>query len=541
MNRLPPLAAALLLALAAPAPTAAQPAGPAGTWKVAFEVTGTKLAILFKLDQASDKWTGQVLGAGEGLPQAPTISNVTVSGDRLRFTLTVVGQPINFDGKLPPTKDGSILGSVALPEGFGGDVMLVQLFPSRLKNFDDKLAAAKEALEQSQGAEVIDGVFGVLTAGAGKLSADEARALAAKADQAAAAYGSRWQRVVAQRLTDALLGQKGWEAVALEQAKKAEQLLEPGDSLNAQLQVLGSLAQALTQAGKADEAKQVKARVAALERKDLEEFEAKVFTFKPLPYPGRRAKSDRAVLFELFTGSECPPCVAADVGFESLARSYKPTEVVLLQYHLHVPGPDPLTSPDSVARSEYYGDEVGGTPATFVNGKAVAGGGGPVRAAESKYKEYSAAIDPLLEKPAGARIELSAKRDGGKVVISARASDLARPGRVSLRLALVEGRVRYPGGNGIRYHYCVVRALPGGPKGVPVTTRGAQQNVTVDLEQLRGQLGAYLDKFGTENDHRFGERPMALTGLRVVAFVQDDASKEVLQAVQVEVPDEAAP
>src|SRR5262249_38663355 len=156
--------------------------------------------------------------------------------------------------------------------------------------------------EQAQGAEVVDGVFGVLAAGAGKLPADEARALVAKADQAAAAFGSPWQRGIPQRLTETLMGQKGLEAGALEPAQRTGQPLQPTDSLNAQLQVLGSLARALSQAGKADEAKQVKARVAELERKDLEEFESKIFTFKPLQYPGRRAKSDRAVLFELFTG-----------------------------------------------------------------------------------------------------------------------------------------------------------------------------------------------------------------------------------------------
>ena len=31
-------------------------------------------------------------------------------------------------------------------------------------------------------------------------------------------------------------------------------------------------------------------------------------------------------------------------GFDALAKTYKPSEVVLLQYHIHVPGPDPLTA-----------------------------------------------------------------------------------------------------------------------------------------------------------------------------------------------------
>ena len=51
------------------------------------------------------------------------------------------------------------------------------------------------------------------------------------------------------------------------------------------------------------------------------------------------------VLVELFTGAECPPCVAADLAFDALGKTYKPTDVVLLEYHLHIPGPDALTNP----------------------------------------------------------------------------------------------------------------------------------------------------------------------------------------------------
>ena len=45
------------------------------------------------------------------------------------------------------------------------------------------------------------------------------------------------------------------------------------------------------------------------------------------------AKNDRAVLVELFTGSQCPPCVAADLAFDTLAKTYKPADAILLEYH----------------------------------------------------------------------------------------------------------------------------------------------------------------------------------------------------------------
>jgi hypothetical protein len=93
------------------------------------------------------------------------------------------------------------------------------------------------------------------------------------------------------------------------------------------------------------------------------------------PLAGRRASDrDHVLLLELFTGAQCGPCVAADLAFDALSQAYNPTNLITLQYHLHIPGPDPLTSPDCVSRQTYY--EVRSTPSTYFNGRALAGGGG---------------------------------------------------------------------------------------------------------------------------------------------------------------------
>jgi hypothetical protein len=154
-----------------------------------------------------------------------------------------------------------------------------------------------------------------------------------------------------------------------------------------------------------------------------------------------------------------------------------------------------------------------------------------------KFKQYRGVIDPLLETPAGAKLQVSAKRDGDKVAVSAKVSDLARKGpKVRLRLALAEETVRYRGGNGIRYHHCVVRGFAGPAEGFALPQASAEQTATVDLDALRAALNAYLDQFQKDNDGvTFPDRPLNLRNLRVVAFVQDDATQEVLQAAQVEV------
>jgi hypothetical protein len=265
--------------------------------------------------------------------------------------------------------------------------------------------------------------------------------------------------------------------------------------------------------------------------------------FKPEEYKGRKGKSDRAVLVELFTGSECGPCVSVDLAFDALRRTYKPTEVILLQYHQHIPGPDPLVSKDGAARLDYYAkkDDDKSTPQIYLSGKPdTTGGGSQPKMSKLKYQAYRETIDELLEKPATVKLTATASLKGDEVSIKANVADLQKPGeKVALRFALAEERVRFQGGNGIRYHHSVVRVMPGGPKGFPLPKASAEQTATVKLDQVRAENNKSLDDFLAELQRRgaefsFGARPMALKNLKVVAFIQNDETNEVLQAVQVE-------
>ena len=106
------------------------------------------------------------------------------------------------------------------------------------------------------------------------------------------------------------------------------------------------------------------------------------------------------VLLELFTGAECGPCVAADLAFDAVSSAYRPTELITLEYHLHIPRPDPLTAPDSVARAAYY--EVRSTPSTLFNGVPAALHGGPAEHARGKLNQYRSVIDDKLQATRGA-------------------------------------------------------------------------------------------------------------------------------------------
>ncbi len=303
--------------------------------------------------------------------------------------------------------------------------------------------------------------------------------------------------------------------------------------------MLEALVRTLQKAGKPDDAKPYQAQLAKLELRDFAEYSKANPPFKAEAFTGRKAKTDRAAVVEVFTGAECPPCVGVDLAFDGLLKAYKPADVILLQYHFHVPRPDPLTSPDGLERVEYYADKIRGAPTLFISGKLGTGSGGSAADSEKFYKQFRTSLDELLEKPAGVKLSLAVTK-GAKGAFEAKATvaDLEMPGdKVMLRFVLAEERIRYTGGNGLRYHHMVVRAMPNGPKGVALTKKAHEQTVTVDPEALKTTLTKYLDDFAKspmEEPFPRPDRPLALRNLKLVALVQNDTTKEILHAVQVD-------
>jgi hypothetical protein len=262
--------------------------------------------------------------------------------------------------------------------------------------------------------------------------------------------------------------------------------------------------------------------------------------FAAKPFPGRKSPSDRVVVMELFLGAQCPPSVPANVACQALQERYKSSELVLLQYHLHIPGPDPLTNPHGVARFDYYSKafpgKVFGTPTALFGGRTIVPGGGPLAFGEKKYAEYREIIDSALEKPAAAKLTARATRQGEKLALDVEVSDLADPGPDKrLRLALVEKSVRYTGRNRQSVHHQVVRAMPGGPAGFALERKDFKHTAPFDLGELRKWLHGHLDEVAAKQPFADANRPMDFNGLRLVAFVQDEGTKEILQAVQAEV------
>lgn len=516
---------------------------PAGNWRTSLTLETERgqlnLSLLIMFTEADGKWAADFLDSAPNLGADATIE-ATVRDDSVKFVLKFGPNTWNFEGKVEPGAK-KIKGSFEL----GRQVFVQELTKTTLKSLSkDRFAVARDALDNSESpAEFFAALTPVLSqAAANKMKPEEVRAYADKAAKLAEAYGLRWQRSITFRLAETLVDQEPYVAIAVEQARLGERMIARTDDIATQMQALDTVAKTLRRAKKDADATEVESRITKLEARDYLEYSRTMPPFKAEEFAGRKQKSDRVILVENFTGCESGPSVAVDLACDSLLRTYKPSEVILLSYHQHIPGPNPLVSKDGSDRLDYYAknDEDKGTPTLVIAGKEDASGGGAQpKQAKVKYTAYRETIDPLLEKPSTAKVAVTASLKAGEITIKGTVSDLQKPGeKVSLRFALVEDRVRHTGGNGVRYHHAVVRSMPGGPKGFPLPKATAEQSVLVKLNDVKATNDKLMDDLISAIKRQgvnlsLVNKPIG-TNLRVVAFVQNDETKEVLNAAQVE-------
>lgn len=530
---------AVVFSLLAAAPVRAGDEGLVGHWKFTLHAGGPQALWLIHFDKAKD---GKLTATAEALKGAPKVKleDIKLGGDTLTIKLraTILGQGgqreiiFDYEGKLPKPGAKKIFGSIR--EG-------TSTIPSIMESTGAKTLFELDRetlLRTPTDPRAFDAIFDVIArAKENQVEVKDLQGIVESSLKASELYGPRFQLKHQLTLLKALQGQKMYSEIGLETARRVAKQIDAQTPLDTQLEVLCQVASALRSGGQAAEANALDGRLDKLEGQAYSEYLPKALNFKTQKFAGRKAKSDRAVLVEVFTGAQCPPCVAADMAFDGLEKTYAPGEVVLLQYHMHIPAPDPMSNSDNDARFEQYvaafPTKVRGTPTNLFNGKVIAGGGGRDEAADV-YKDFCESVNKQLETATEVKVSAGAIRTGGKIAILAKVQNVDKPGeKVRLRLALVEDWVRYKGRNGLQYHHRIVRAMPGGAKGVALKQRDFEHKAIVDLDDLRISLNKYLDE-----DYTDGPRPMRLRHLSVVAFVQNDETSEVLQAVNVPVRQE---
>jgi hypothetical protein len=526
---------AMVLALFFTLPLHGGDDGLTGLWKFSIFEAGQQTSFwIVKIESKDNK----LAITTEPLKGAPIVEvkDIKTAGDTFAFSMhghvTQMKEKIklqfDFEGKLPKPGAKRILGSFTFQGNTGPAILEATTAKNRFELERDTVMKA------GADPKTLNTIFELLDSAAEKkASAKDVTDWVNTSLKAAEQFGPRFAALHQFRLLDSLLELPGYSSVAVEVARKSAKQFQvsTGPSLDAQLQLATMIDVILQKSEFKDDVKEFAPRLERLEIMAYNEH-----TKHPLDFtivkPARKAASKRAVLVELFTGAQCPPCVAADLAFDGLEKTYASTDVVLLQYHEHIPRPDPLNNPDSDARYDFYAEakKIRGTPSILFNGKADGSGGGFRDDAPDKYKEYCGIVNKLLDLPAVVQLGASATRTGDKIAIKAEVKDLKAPGdKLRLRLALVEDWARYRGSNGLQYHHRVVRAMPGGTRGFALKGKTADHAVEVDLEKERKRTHKFLD------ESYEGPRPMRLRDLRVVAFVQDDDTMEVFHAIEVPV------
>jgi hypothetical protein len=557
------LIATLAVGLAAATPSSARAADSpfVGNWILRVLLPGEEADVfLVEIKELDGKLEGRVLWAFPRFAADAKVDKVIADGDKI-LHLTVSGGGQTFPASLyVPKGDGKpdkLVGSVQYfgpqfahlsrtelkkldPTKAASDVPSRKDFDAatQMPDFKEKKAALKDLLGKKDVAPQIALLAGLELLGTMADSDADKDAVAKQAEETikfAETYGRNMRLHAMQQAAKRLAANEKMAATAVELAQRAEKALDKDTPTEMQLAVLSTLKTAFLKAGKATEAKELAPKIETLNEQLDQEFLKDAVPFKTEGI-ARKEKGERVVLFELFTGAQCPPCVAADVAFDGLLKSYKPADVAFLQYHLHIPRPDALTNEDSLKRMEFYG--LDSTPAIYIDGDPGPQSGGSKANAKERYDELVKAIDSALSIDSQAKIQLSAEKKDGKINVHAQVSGVTKTGdNVRLHLVLVEEVARYLGSNRQRLHHHVVRGFPGGVDGIALKEKNSSHNVIINVDDVRKSLNDYLAGF-KEGNFAEDERPLDLKKLRLVAFIQRTGSnKEVYQATQIDLPE----
>ena len=269
-----------------------------------------------------------------------------------------------------------------------------------------------------------------------------------------------------------------------------------------------------------------------------------------IPYAPDGSRSTHTALAEFFTGAACEPCISPDLAFDASLERYRRKDMVLLVYHDNAPLSDPLANNVTEERAEYYSTEHS-TPHAFVDGKELGLVEGPATHAQDAFDVISKSIDKQLDAPAEAEVTIRAKLHGEKVSVNVEGTIAKPQPSVLVHIDLIETGVSYSGENTIRLHPMVVRATAkqrAGGSGFDISNRTKfKAKYTFDLKKVASENLAYYSQFDAalkkrthglaDANYREYENKMDPSKLAVAAFVQNNATKGVLQAAFASVTD----
>lgn len=231
------------------------------------------------------------------------------------------------------------------------------------------------------------------------------------------------------------------------------------------------------------------------------------------------AQSQRLVLTEEFTQASCPPCASQNPGFNTLLNA-NASKITSIKYQTDFPGTDPMNAEnptDVDTRWNYYSGT--GVPYAPLDGDTilVQDNGSAYTGAPALYT--SSIINTRYNTPSPFTMnvshQMSADYDSMYISIDLTCTQ-AVSGSLKLRIAVIEKTISFtspPGTNGEKDFYNVMRKMVPNASGTTLNSSwsvSATQNFSFAIP-----VPSYIRD---------------LNQLAVVAFVQDDATRDVHQA-----------
>lgn len=222
------------------------------------------------------------------------------------------------------------------------------------------------------------------------------------------------------------------------------------------------------------------------------------------------AQSQRLVLLEHFTQASCGPCATYNPRIKDMVNANE-DKMVAIKYQVSWPGVDPMNAqnPSQVqTRVDYYG--VNGVPNSVLDGNYY--NGHPSGWDENMMKQRYAVPSPF-----DLLITSNVNKAGDSIFakVNIKATSAVNAGDLKLHIAVIERRIDFstpPGSNGEKEFEHVMRQMLPSDKGSSLTPAWlAGEDTTIEVSWKLANI------YNMEQ-------------LAIVAFVQDDKTKEVHQA-----------
>jgi len=234
------------------------------------------------------------------------------------------------------------------------------------------------------------------------------------------------------------------------------------------------------------------------------------------------AQSQRMVLIEKGSNASCAPCAAQNPGFHSMLNTVDDKHIGL-NYQWYFPGYDPMNEhnpTEANARfATYYGNN--GVPTAMIDGvvptNAYPGFNAGYAGAPAGFSAQMINDRYAVSSPFDIDIEYTVTPSSVTAEVTVTCTEAITANNLRLRIAVIERVISFdspPGTNGESTFYNVMK------KFMPNTAGLNLQNSWVP-----GDSQSFTQSWSHQNVYDFNQ-------LSVVAFVQNDANKSVLQAAR---------